>query len=68
MGLTAIAYAMQLLTSLPQLIQAGTDAMSLINHGREKLSEMQTAGRDPTQEEWDELNAKIKALQDELHS
>ena len=63
-----ITFALTLLESLPDLIRAGKDVLSLIEHGTAKIREMQDEKRDPTTEEWDELNARIKALHDELQS
>lgn len=67
MGTTAIAYALQLLGSLPGLIQAGADVFGIITTGREKIDLFDRENRDPTPEEWDELNQKIEALRAELH-
>lgn len=64
----ALLYATQILGILPQLISAGSNVVDLVNHGNAALAAMQTEKRDPTPAEWDELNAKIKALQDQLHS
>jgi hypothetical protein len=64
----ALLYATQILGILPQLISAGSSVVDLVNHGNAALKSMQDDKRDPTSAEWDELNAKIKALQDELHS
>lgn len=66
--MTAIAYMLQLLNALPALIQAGHDVSDLITHTRDRLQDMQTTGRDPTQAEWDELDARIKDLRGRLHS
>lgn len=66
--LGALPYAVQLLSSLPGLIKAGMDVTALIQDSTAKLHDMQANGRDPTQAEWDELDAKIKALQAELHA
>jgi len=62
-----IAYALQLLASLPQLIQAGIDVTALVMEGQAKLKEMQAQGREPTAGEWDDLNDRISALRGELH-
>lgn len=65
---SALAFAMQLLESLPGLIQAGADVAELISNGSAKLKEFEQENRDPTDEEWEELNASIDAKRDELHS
>jgi hypothetical protein len=67
MPITAISYALQLLTELPALIQAGTDVMDTLTKGREKLTQFQTEKREPRPDEWAALNAHIGALRGELH-
>lgn len=64
----ALPFAIQLLTSLPSLIQAGVDITNLVSDSTEKLKSMQAENRDPTPAEWDELNARIKSLRGELHA
>jgi hypothetical protein len=64
----ALAFAVQLLSSLPTLIQAGVDVTNLVKDSTDKLKGMQDEKRDPTPQEWDALNARIKALRDELHA
>ena len=66
--MTAIAYALQLLNTLPQLLAAGKSVLDLIAQGKAALSAMQTEGRDPTPAEWAALNQQIKALQVKLHA
>lgn len=65
---TAIAYALQLVTSLPSLIKAGADVLDLLDKGKQKLQAFATEKRDPTPEEWDELNASIAAKRQQLHA
>lgn len=64
----AIAYALQLLAALPSLIEAGVNVRNMIEKGRERIAAMQAEGRDPTDEEWAELNAEIEALNRRLNS
>ncbi len=64
----AAAYAISLLTELPGLISAGKDVIDLIKSSQTALASMQDQGRDPTPQEWSDLNAQIKALRDELHA
>ena len=64
----ALGYAIQILGILPQLIAAGRDVTALIQQGQAVLSDAQANGREPTDADWNELNAQIKALQDELHA
>jgi len=57
----AIAFAIQALTALPSLIQAGVQVMQLIENTKIALQTMQSEQRDPTQAEWDSLEAQITA-------
>jgi hypothetical protein len=68
MNPTAIAYAIELLGAIPNLIAAGRDIAALVSEGKFKLEQMQAEKRDPTPEEWDVLNAQIKSLRGELHA
>lgn len=43
------------------------DIAELVQIHSAKLREMQEENRDPTQDEWDELNDLIKHLQGQLH-
>lgn len=65
---TALAFAMQLLSSLPSLIEAGVAVGDLISNGNAKLKAFDDEKRDPTDAEWDELNATIAAKRKELHA
>ena len=67
MPVTAIAYALELLTSLPGLINAGAQVVDLIQNGQAKLKAFDAEKRDPTPEEWSDLNASIAAKRKELH-
>lgn len=64
----ALLYATQLLGMLPALIASGKSVVDLVESGNAALKAMADEKRDPTPAEWDALNAKIKALQDELHA
>ena len=66
--MTALAYAIQLLGIVPSLISAGTSVVQLVTDGKAKLTQMQAENRDPTQAEWDALNAQIASLRKDLHS
>ena len=66
--MTALAYALHILTALPGLIQAGVEVHGIVTKYRDRLAEMQAEGRDPTPHEWDELNAEIDRLRGELHA
>lgn len=66
--MSALAYALQLLAALPQLIQAGADVMAMVTEAKDRLQNMHDEGRDPTPGEWDDLNARIDLLRGELHA
>lgn len=65
--MTAIAMALQLLNILPSLISAGIEVKGLIEEHSGKLQTMADEGRDPTEEEWESMNAQIAALRAQLH-
>ena len=64
----AFLFAFQLLNALPQFIQAGIEISGLVTRMSERMHDMSLTGRDPTKEEWDELNAELEALRNELHA
>ena len=51
----ALAFALQALTLLPGLIQAGAEVLTLIQSTTTALHAMQAEGRDPTEAEWTAL-------------
>lgn len=53
---------------LPLAIKGVTSAIQLWNEGNVVIAQMIQEKRDPTAAEWDDLNAKIGALQADLHS
>lgn len=63
----ALAFAVQLLTALPGLLKAGIDVTTLITESTASLGKMQAENRDPTDQEWLELNQRIDQLRQELH-
>lgn len=65
--MNALLFATQLLQSLPGLIAAGVEVVDLIQKGNAKLKELQAEGRDPTPEEWDDLNDSIDEKRRRLH-
>lgn len=64
----ALSYAAQVLAALPGLIKSGIEVTALINRSTSVINHMGNENRDPTQAEWDELNAEINRLRGELHS
>jgi hypothetical protein len=67
MNPAALLYAMQILQQIPQLIAAGVDVMSTVNQGTSALQLMLAEKRDPTADEWAQLDARIDALRAKLH-
>lgn len=65
---SALAFATSLLSSLPGLIAGGIQIVDLVKNGVDKLNQFSEEKRDPTNEEWDTLNASIAAKRKELHS
>lgn len=65
--MTAIAFAIQAFQVLPGLIAAGKDISVIVKESTDALRAMQAENRDPTQQEWDLLNARIAELRTDLH-
>ena len=63
----AAAFALQLLQILPGLLEAGLEVQGLIEATSAKLVIMQEEKRDPTDAEWEELNAAVDELRTKLH-
>ncbi len=57
-----LAYALQLLSLLPPLITAGVDVVDMIEKANADLAEMKKNGTDPTDAQWEELNALVEKL------
>lgn len=66
--MTALAYALQFLTALPQLIQMTQQVKELVEDTKASLEKMQAEGRNPTPDEWALLNTRIDALLQQLNS
>lgn len=64
MPVTAVAFAIQILESLPQIMSMTVQAASYIHNSVTSLKLMQLEGRDPTDAEWDALNATVQSLRD----
>lgn len=60
--MSAIAFAIQAFTVLPDLISAGVDVVALVNKASDDLKKMQEEDRDPTDTEWAALNKTIDDL------
>lgn len=64
---TAMLMAIQILQALPALIKAGVDITALVEDQAAKLKKMDEEQRDPTAEEWDDMNRIIDGLRGHLH-
>lgn len=60
------SYAIQLMGSLPAMVQAGVNIVSHVSEGIDALRTMQAQNRGPTQAEYDALRASNKRLHDEF--
>ena len=61
---TAVTILLQILA----LVQAGVDIATAAGPLYAKLKAIQDEGRDPTDQEWADLNAEIDRLRGELHA
>ena len=57
----ALAFALQALSLLPSLIQAGAEIVALIQSTTAALEAMHAEGRDPTDTEWAALTTTSEA-------
>ena len=64
----ALAIATAVLQLLPSLLQAGIDVMGLLTSTNAVISQAQAEGRDPTDAEWQALDAQISALRAQLNA
>ncbi len=64
----ALMFAIQALTLLPGLIQAGAEVLCLIQITTTALHAMQAEGRDPTDDEWAALRQAGEAALARLDS
>lgn len=64
----AALFAIQLLEALPGLIIAGQNVVNLIESSTAAFKLMVAENREPTDAEWDALNAATAALQAQLHA
>jgi len=64
----AVEFAINLLSELPVLLNAGMDVLEVVNRGREQLAVMKAENRGPTDAEWAELNGRIANLRGQLQA
>lgn len=58
----ALAFAIELLDTIPSLIGAGVDVIDLVTRGNDSLKSMKEESRDPSDAEWAELHRTIEDL------
>ena len=63
-----LSFAIQMLEALPRLVAAGVDIKALVEQTSAKLAAMRAEKRDPTPQEWEQLNAQIDLLRARLHT
>lgn len=69
MGADKILDYAQLVLTLGQLVANGVlEAIPLFTQGRNNVIRMVEENRNPTDEEWDEVNAGLDEIQRKLHS
>lgn len=61
-------FALTLLELVPLVAHGVVGAIDVINSGRALVKVMVDEERDPTPQEWSELNDSIQALRKELHT
>lgn len=66
MNPSAILFAITLIERLPGLVKAGIDTAELVSTGKAKLEQFQKENRDPTPQEWSDLNGRLTALESRL--
>lgn len=62
----SITYAISLLNSLLALVPEGTALFAKFNADKTLLQEMVANNRVPTEAEWNDLDASVKALEDQI--
>lgn len=63
----ALQLALQVLLTLPQLIQAGRDVRGLLDTTNSLIGTMVRENRDPTPDEWLLMQNMINELRKEIH-
>lgn len=65
---SAIAFALQAMNLLPAIMKGVSGAMEAYSAAKAVIGDMVTTNRDPTDAEWDALNAATDKLRGALHS
>lgn len=61
-------FIMQVMAYLPAALKGVEEARDLIEFGIGRIRAMIDEDRDPSPQDWDELNAKIDAMTEPMHS
>lgn len=64
----ALAFLTAFLPKVPAYVAAGAQLANVISIGLEKSKQLEAENRDPTDADWDEVNASIAAKRARLHS
>lgn len=67
-GITVLQYGHKLMEILPHAVKGVQSAIELWNSGSAAISVMLEEDRDPTDEEWRQLNATIEQYRTDLHT
>lgn len=62
MPTTAIAFGLQIIQAIQTVAAAGGDIAEILGFGKQVLTDAQDQGRDPTEDEFAQLNAKTQEL------
>lgn len=62
-----VDFATKVFGEAAALAEAGIDVAAILRNGHERVQAMSAAGRGPSPEEWEALDAQLKQYQDELH-
>lgn len=62
-----LQFVVQLLAQLPALIEAGVELREFLDEKNAQINDMIAKGRQPTEEEWNSLNAFIAQQRAKLH-
>lgn len=63
----ALEFAALVIQLAGMAARVGGDVIDILDWGKARVDAMRSEGRDPTDEEWDEINGKIDAARASLH-
>lgn len=63
-----LAFALQILDLVPLAIKGVSGAAEALSWGRDQIEKMVQEKRDPSEEEWAELNKRTEELREELQT